>query len=365
MGRIKTAARALGVARDAFSPGSGLFQLTHFVTAACDARCAHCFYPVNRPARELSLDEITRVARSIGSLRFLLISGGEPFLRKDLPGIIEAYFRETSFINLSIPTNGLKTDKILEAVERICAISPDLSLSLSVSLDGFRERHDELRGVKGTYERALYTIAGAKELQEKYGNLYVGVVTTLMEENQDELDGFIDYIFQDFRPDSHTLNLWRGDMPAVRPVGVSLETYVELNQKLARLYSGGRGRSSIISMPGLKRRVRDAVNELRYRYIARVWRDNKFILPCYAGEREIILSEEGEVFPCELMLNRSLGNVRDFGYDVMGLLKSEKARDFLGWRRESKCFCTHECNTRTLLLLNRSTLLRILARRGI
>jgi MoaA/NifB/PqqE/SkfB family radical SAM enzyme len=343
----------LGAAREAFLPGRGLFQLTHFVTAACDARCGHCFYRVNREKRELSLDEIRRVARSLGRLRFLLISGGEPFLRKDLPGIVETYFRETSFVNLSIPTNGLRTDEILRAVREICEISPTLSFSLSISLDGFRDLHDSLRGVAGIYDCACRTLAGAKEIQASYPNLFVGVLTTLMEQNQGELARFTEFIYREFRPDSHTLNLWRGDAPGDRPKGVSPETYLELNRKLAKLYSGGRARS-------LKRRVRDNLNELRYGHIARVWREGRFLLPCRAGERECVLAEDGEVFPCELMFNCSLGNVRGFEYDLMRLLAGERARAFIGWRNEHRCFCTHECNTRTLLLLHPSTLLRSL-----
>ena len=358
MGTLRAAGQAVRLVKDTIVPGRGLFQLTHFVTSACDARCTHCFYAVNRAGRELTLDEISRVAHSIGCLRFLLISGGEPFLRTDLPGIVEAYFHETSFMSLSIPTNGLKTREILEAVRRICSISPDLSFSLSVSLDGFQELHDGLRGVKGIFENALRTLGGARELQGQYRNLYVGVVTTLMKENQGELDRFIDFIFNEFHPDSHTLNLWRGEGPGERPVGVTPETYLALNRKLAERYSGGGGRSLGSSSVSRKRRLRNAVNRLRYRYIARVWREGESVIPCKAGEREIVLAEGGEVFPCELMFNRSLGNVRDCGCDVMKLLRGERASDFLEWRRAQKCFCTHECNTRTLLLLRPSTLLR-------
>lgn len=353
MGSGRTAAGMLAAARDAFLPGRGLFQLTHFVTVACDARCDHCFYRKSRAGRELSVEEIASVARSIGRLRFLLISGGEPFLRKDLPEIVEAYRRETSFVNVSIPTNGLETRAILDAMGRICAISPDLSFSLSVSIDGFREFHDSLRGVRGIFDAACRTLAGAKRLQAEHPRLFIGVISTLMGSNMDELDRLIEFVHKEFSPDSHTINLWRGTGPAGRPPGVGPDDYLRLNRKISSLYSGSGARS-------IKRRMRDAANELRYRYIARVWREGRFIRPCRAGERELVLAEDGEVFPCELMLGRSLGNVRDAGYDLMSILRGVKARAFLGWSRENRCFCTHECNARTMLLLSPSTLARIL-----
>jgi MoaA/NifB/PqqE/SkfB family radical SAM enzyme len=360
MSTISAASRIAGVARDVLLPGRGLFQLTHFVTSACDARCAHCFYRVNAPSRELSLDEIGRVAQSLGALRFLLISGGEPFLRNDLPEIVERYFRLTSCANVSIPTNGLRTAKILPAVRRICGISPALSVGLSVSLDGFGDLHDRLRGVPGVYNAALRTLRGAKGLQAEFPNLSVGVISTLTGENQGELECFAEFVFTEFRPDSHTLNLWRGAGPGARPAGVSPETYLALNRKLSALYAGAGERSGLFTARGLKRRVRDAMNVQRIRYIERVWREERFIMDCHAGEREAVLAEDGRVFPCELMFDRPLGNVRDFDCDLTRLLRGAAAREFVAWRCDKKCFCTHECNTRTLLLLHRPSLLRAL-----
>ena len=360
MAKVNTASRIAGVARDVLLHGRGLFQLTHFVTSACDARCANCFYRVNTPSRELSLDEIGRVAQSLGALRFLLISGGEPFLRNDLPEIVERYFRLTSCANVSIPTNGLRTAEILPAVRRICGISPALSVGLSVSLDGFGALHDRLRGVPGVYAAALRTLRGAKGLRAEFPNLSVGVISTLTGENQGELERFAEFIFTDFSPDSHTLNLWRGAGPGARPAGVNLETYLALNRKLSALYAGRSPRGGLFSLRGYTRLLRDGLSRLRCGYIERVWREGRFIMDCHAGDREAVLAEDGRVFPCELMFDRPLGNVRDFDCDLTRLLRGAAAREFVAWRRDKKCCCTHECNTRTLLLLHRPSLLRAL-----
>lgn len=360
MATMKSAARIAGVARDLLLPGRGLFQLTHFVTSACDARCAHCFYRVNAPSRELDPDEIGRVAESVGALRFLLISGGEPFLRKDLPEIVERCFRATSCLNVTIPTNGLRTAEILSALRRICGISPALSVGFSVSLDGFGPLHDRLRGVPGVYAAALRTLGGAKGLRAEFPNLSVGVISTLTDENQGEIERLAEFIFTEYRPDSHTLNLWRGAGPGARPAGVSPETYLALNRKLWSLYAGaGRG-GGPFSLRRYKRRLRDGLNRIRVGYIERVWREGRFITDCHAGEREAVLAEDGRVFPCELMFDRPLGNVRECGYDLPRLLRGAAAREFVAWRRDRKCFCTHECNTRTILLLRRPSLLRAL-----
>src|SRR5207344_270571 len=54
--------QAFALARDWIAPGDALAQWTHFVTSVCNARCAHCFYPINAGKNELTLEEIDRFA---------------------------------------------------------------------------------------------------------------------------------------------------------------------------------------------------------------------------------------------------------------------------------------------------------------
>jgi len=69
--------------------------LTCSVTAACQSRCKTCQigrkYLENPQIvkRDLRLDEIERIFESLGHVYFFNVSGGEPFLRQDLPKIIE------------------------------------------------------------------------------------------------------------------------------------------------------------------------------------------------------------------------------------------------------------------------------------
>ena len=87
-------------------------------------KCRHCFYPINQRNNELGLDEIERLIKTLPPIRLLLFSGGEPFLRKDLPEIIKLYYEHCGFLTASIPTNGFSAEHICSMIERICAISP-------------------------------------------------------------------------------------------------------------------------------------------------------------------------------------------------------------------------------------------------
>ena len=123
-------AQAFSLTRDWIAPGEALAQWTHFVTSVCNARCAHCFYPINAGKNELTFDEIDRLTRTLPPIRLLLIGGGEPFLRRDLSEVVRLYFDRTKFFTCSIPTNGFGPDEITRAAETICGFDEGLSLGL-------------------------------------------------------------------------------------------------------------------------------------------------------------------------------------------------------------------------------------------
>ena len=55
--------------------------------------------------------------------------------------------------------------------------------------------------------------------------------------------------------------------------------------------------------------------------------DDKFVTPCVAGKKLIVVSEEGQVFPCEILgKDKSFGNLRDYSMDVTSLLKTKRLK---------------------------------------
>ncbi|MDP8235291.1 MAG: hypothetical protein P9M08_06945, partial [Candidatus Erginobacter occultus] len=68
--------------------------LVFFITEKCNADCKHCLLGGIHPGTdELTIDEIEKVSRSMDDFLFLLPTGGEPFLRKDLPEIVRIFHR--------------------------------------------------------------------------------------------------------------------------------------------------------------------------------------------------------------------------------------------------------------------------------
>jgi MoaA/NifB/PqqE/SkfB family radical SAM enzyme len=346
-----------GLLRDWVAPGDAIAQWTHFVTSTCNARCRHCFYPINQRKNELTLEEITKLVATLPPIRLLLISGGEPFLRRDLPEVVGAYFEHSGFYSVSIPTNGFNAAHIGKAVERICSISPDLHLGVAVSIDGFAEFHDTMRAVPGLYAKALETLAHIVELSCRYPNLTASVNTVFMRDNQREVEGFCEFIHKTYRPTYHALVLIRGDAfdPKLKE-DLDVDLYVRLSQKLDERYPPAEAAAG---WRGMRARARREINRRRYEYIARQAKGGSFEGFCLAGEREYVMSETGDIYGCEL-ISHKLGNVREVGYDFGVIRGGEEAARFVREKHERLCKCTHECNTRTMILFNRTNALPVL-----
>jgi radical SAM protein with 4Fe4S-binding SPASM domain len=77
-------------------------------------------------------------------------------------------------------------------------------------------------------------------------------------------------------------------------------------------------------------------------------------IPCYAGKLNLVLTESGDVYPCEI-IPQSFGNVRDYDYDLMQVARSEMAAKLINTISGSNpnCqTCTHECNYIINILFN-------------
>jgi radical SAM protein with 4Fe4S-binding SPASM domain len=351
-------AQAAALARDWLVPGEAIAQWTHFVTSVCNARCAHCFYPINAGKNELTLDEIDRLTRSLPPIRLLLIGGGEPFLRRDLPEIVRLYFERTGFFTCSVPTNGFGPEEIANAARTICGFDPHLSFGVTVSIDGFRDYHDRVRRVPGLYDRAVATLTTLLELSKSTPNLTVGVTTVFMRDNQRDFEAFCDFVYETYRPHQHSINLIRGEAydPTLKE-NLDVDLYARISAKNDARYPVGEVRTG---WRGVRTRARREINRRRYEYIARQAKGGAFEQLCLAGEREFVLSEDGNVFGCEL-IERSLGNVREVGYDFRKIREGEAARSFREQKVAISCKCTHECNTRTMLLFDRRNALPVVA----
>ncbi|MFH1641363.1 MAG: radical SAM protein [Nanoarchaeota archaeon] len=321
----------------------GPVQLIHFITSKCNAKCKHCFYWKNlNQNTDLKLKEINKITKTLPDLYFLLISGGEPFLRKDFVDIVTSYYKNTNLVELTVPTNGLLTHKIINDSKQILENCPGLELNIVISLDGKEEIHDQIRGVPGCFNKAVKSLFELKELKKKYKCLKVSIVSTLMSVNQKEMSALYKYVKYDLKPDVFSVNLIRSTPKKPNLKNVNLDYFKEI-LKLEE-YELKKGK-------GFKGKVRNMMHKLRTKIIIDTIEKKKYVIPCYAAKLTGVLSEDGTVYPCE-MLGKEIGNIKDFDYDLRKVWGSKEAKNYRKFIKKTKCFCTHECFLRINILFN-------------
>jgi len=124
-----------------------------------------------KPAEEIGLEVICKLP----DMYFTNVTGGEPFVRQDLPEIITELRKKTQRIVIS--TNGFFTDRIVE----LCKRYPDLGIRISI--EGLKEANDRIRGIPDGYNRTQDTL---RKLQEM-GLKDIGFAMTVQDENYRDL----------------------------------------------------------------------------------------------------------------------------------------------------------------------------------
>lgn len=143
------------------------------VTYRCNARCHMC--NIWQHPTELG-DEITAGdLAGLPHLDFANITGGEPFLRKDILDLVEVVRSKADRVVIS--TNGYLTSEVLEVANRF----PDLGFR--ISLEGLPAANDELRGLRDGFDHGLRTLVKLREMGVKD----IGFGITLSDRNADDL----------------------------------------------------------------------------------------------------------------------------------------------------------------------------------
>ncbi|MDH5392575.1 MAG: radical SAM protein [Gammaproteobacteria bacterium] len=337
-------------------------QLTFFLTRRCNARCPFCFYLQNNDddhnpgilkdnnkleTSELNLQEICRISQSLGKLLWLAFSGGEIYLRKDLIDISRLFYKQNKPVIMLYPTNGLMPELIRERTEQILQQCPNSVIAVKLSIDELGEAHDCLRNTPHSFEKTMKTYQLLAPLLAHYPNFELGINTVFCADNQHNMDALIDFVASLEHIQTHSISMIRGNLKNNHFKSVDYKKYVQATERLAENIK--KKKTGTYRFKGAK--LKTAQDILQRRLIYRTLTEKKRQIPCYAGRTNLVLSETGEVYACE-MLSHSFGNVRDFDYDIRRVLQTEQAQHGIASIKAQQCFCSHECYFMTNILLN-------------
>jgi MoaA/NifB/PqqE/SkfB family radical SAM enzyme len=331
--------------------------LVFFVTKNCTAACKHCLLGKNeRSVDELSLEEIDLMSRHMDPLLFLLVTGGDPFIRDDISDIVKTLYRRPGFRNLGMPSNGFYTEKIVIETERILKDCRGIDFAIDISIDGIGDDHDAIRQKPGLFEKAVKTYRELEKLAVKYDNFNLNVAVTVSAYNHNKLDDLYDYLKQTLGVQTINHLLCRGNPREKEALSVNMDNYQRFSDKLdhdmkCNVLKGYHGYPFADMV--------NAMKMIRQRLIKRISFENKYIVPCYAANLGAIVYPDGDIAPCELR-SETLGNLRSMGYNFRAIFESNEAEKVRRRIRKEGCHCTYECFLTNAVMFNPTMLGRVL-----
>lgn len=341
--------------------------LTFSVTARCQSDCLTCHigdcYQKGefRQRPDLSLGEIEKIFRSLGPVYFFNVSGGEPFLRADLPQIIELARQYLKPAIIHIPTNALAPARIeaicLKILRNNRKNGSRILLTVKPSIDGIGRLHDRIRGVPGNFRRLEETIVRLKLVEEEFPEFHLELGTVISKFNVDHLNEIEDYV--------HALGVesYRHEIAEERAEffnkGEAIAPSTVIYKKMLNRFS-----AEIVRHLPEKRRLTRLMESLRlvyYKMAVKILERKTQVISCYGGISNLHLNFDGELWPCcVLAYDQPLGNLRLLDYDVQEALRRPQAMRVLSFIRRKGCFCPLANQWYSNILLHPPSLARVI-----
>ncbi len=281
--------------------------VSYAVTKACNLRCLHCHVS----AREAMPDELNvrEAMRAIDEMKALgtealILSGGEPLLRKDFVTTLTQYCDDHGIITAML-SNGLLID------HRVALELKDAGLkAIGIPIDSvYPEAHDKLRNVPGTFKKAVSAIQACLDM-----DLEVVVTTMALKDTFGEMSKRIDFL-ESLGVDEvavyDLVPVGRGhdvmDLAMTQEQRVNLIRYLQAKQEESEMVftmSGGIPLYPEITLEMHKAHDSKPKDLL----LKEFWIHNS--VGCHAGIMYFSLRPNGDVYPCTF-LPINVGNIRE------------------------------------------------------
>ena len=302
---------------------------------------------------EMGVEEYESIARSMRPLLWLIFSGGEPYVRKDLSSIASVFARHTSVRNISLPTNGGLQESIVDQTTRMLVDNPNVFFNVNLSVLGLGAVHDSITRRAGSFDKLVDTRWALESLRVQYPNFRLSTTITYSGYNHESVLETLDWVLNELRTDSISLNLTRGDTAEPKAKEYNINNFVEGVRRILSAYRTRRigydkGRVMFF-LP---------YYEAFYNRLVRAYEGGRFLSRCHAGRSTAVILPNGDVYPCEL-LEKKYGNLYDVGFDFRAIWCSPEAEDIRRWIYNNKCQCFHGCYVSTNLLVEPFSLLPI------
>ncbi len=328
------------------------FSVVISISFRCNSKCRTCDI-WRKPNDDMTVEEWDKVFAGLGhAVEYLTFTGGEPFLRADLDEMVIAGYRRCRPSYITIPTNGLLTDRVLAQADRICTECQGTDVGINLSLDGVGDEHDDIRGVPGNWEKAMETWQGLKALKTKHANLLVTVHTVISRFNAHRFRQIYDGLGF-LQPDSYITEVAE-ERVELDTVGWGITPQPEVYAPIADFLSEQAKKAPARGFA----RFTQGFRSQYYQIAKRTLFEQRQVIDCYAGWASAHIAPNGDLWSCCIRAEPA-GNLRQTGYDIRPIWFSPEMQALRRSIYEKECACPMANATYANMLLHPSTVAKV------
>lgn len=267
-------------------PTKKLRRIILCVTNLCNSRCKTCTMWKNKTREEIPFGVLEKFAdtKTFRNARFISLTGGEPFLRKDIDEVVNMFRKKNPKLHITILSNALLPKLIFEKVQKM-----PRDVLITLSFNGKEKTHDETRGVKGNYKKLLETIEKLKSLKQP-----TSLIFTITKENCDQI-------------------LWAWEFAKKRNLNILFNPemdYGRLDPEKGRELTDGQKKIALSQLKKIYSERKRLFFDYTYLLFFKKYYEHRPITDkCYAGTNSIYIDFNGDIYPCE---NR-VGKIKPWG----------------------------------------------------
>ena len=278
-------------------------------------RCKMCNIWKKEIKEELSVAQIGNFFQKAPYFSWVGITGGEPFLRNDLLDIINVIVKYSKRLcAIHIATNGYLTDNIKTVIGEARRKYPKLKLVFTVSIDGPKSLHDDIRGVPGVWDKAVSTFCYLKQVP----GAKVQFGFTISEHNIGKFkDTFEEFkkIYPGLRFDDVNVNIFQRSGFSYENSGMRGVSEANVMKDIASILAMDKDPFSVNNF------LRRAYLKLYEHYV----RLKKTPVKCQALSSSLYIDPYGNLYPC-MVFNKKLINIRELETDFYSFWNSDIAK---------------------------------------
>ena len=232
-------------------------------------------------------------------------------------------------------------DRAENFAKEIVSYDKKIELTFQISIDDMPKEHDRVRKISNLFENCIDTYQRLKKISSRINPV---VSITVNHENCENIEKIFHYLTTERKVDSIECTIVRDEGVYKTPDNKKqkiYQAYSWLTEKINEFQKSGKLKNYNTS--SLQGKLHNQKDKISWELVKKMYLKPKYISPCHAGSLFGIITAKGLVYPCEILEDKVIGDLRENDMNFMKIWHSHSAKKTKDFILKTNCNCSYEC----------------------